>query len=100
VRDLLSDRDVKVRIEADPTERAREILAGLPFATDVLVEGKFIEAKVPPDRVAEVNQLLVQLGIEVRALVPKRSLEEYFLAITEGISEVTPDDRIGEGDAT
>jgi len=97
VRDLLSDRDVKVRIEADPAERAREVVAGLPFAADVLMEGKFIEAKLPPDRIPEVNHLLVQLGIEVRALVPKRSLEEYFLAITEGISEVTPDDKIGEG---
>jgi ABC-2 type transport system ATP-binding protein len=93
VRDLLSDRDVKVHIEAEPPERAREVVAGLPFATDVVRKGKTIEAKIPPDRLAEVNRLLVQLGIEVRALVPKRSLEEYFLTITEGISEVTPDGR-------
>jgi hypothetical protein len=32
--------------------------------------------------------MLVEAGIEVRAILPRRSLEEYFLAITEGASDV------------
>ena len=88
VRELLSEVISTVRIEADPLDRAREVIAGLPFAADVRTFGQSIEVRLPQDRIAETNRVLVQLGIQVRALVPKRSLEEYFLMLTEGVSEV------------
>jgi ABC-type multidrug transport system ATPase subunit len=88
VRELLSEAISTVRIEADPLDRAREVIAGLTFAADVRTSGQSIEVRLPQDRIAETNRVLVQLGIQVRALVPKRSLEEYFLMLTEGISEV------------
>jgi len=93
VRELLSDREVAVRFDARPFERAREVLAGLPFASGIRQNAESVEVCLPPDRIAEVNRLLVQLGLEVRSVVPKRSLEEYFLAITEGASEVSPSAR-------
>jgi hypothetical protein len=31
-----------------------------------------------------LNRALVRGGVQVKALVPRRSLEEYFLSITEG----------------
>jgi ABC-type multidrug transport system ATPase subunit len=90
VRDLLSEREVTVRFDARPPERAREVLAGFPFASRIKLEAGTVEVCLPADRIAEVNRVLVQLGLEVRAVIPKRSLEEYFLAITEGASEVSP----------
>jgi ABC-2 type transport system ATP-binding protein len=89
VRDLLSEREVTVRFDVRPSERAREVLAGLSFASKITMEAGTVEVCLPTDRIAEVNRVLVQLGLEVRAVIPKRSLEEYFLAITEGASEVT-----------
>ena len=82
VRSLLSDREAAVRIEAEPADRALELVAGLPFVADVRRAGEWLEARIPRDRIPDVNRLLVQGGIQVRALVPKRSLEEFFLALT------------------
>jgi ABC-2 type transport system ATP-binding protein len=97
VRDLLSEREVTVRFDARPSERARDVLAGLPFASGIRLEAGTVEVCLPADRIAEVNRLLVQLGLEVRAVVPRRSLEEYFLAITEGASDVSPAAKRAEG---
>jgi ABC-2 type transport system ATP-binding protein len=87
VRSLLSDHEALVRIEADPTARALEVLAQTPFVADLRHERGWIEARIPRDRIAGVNRLLVGAGIEVRALAPKRSLEEFFLAITQTAGE-------------
>jgi len=92
VRSLLSDREAAVRIEAEPADRALELVAGLPFVADVRRTGEWLEARIPRDRIPEVNRLLVQSGIQVRALAPKRSLEEFFLALTQ-----SADDGRGEG---
>jgi ABC-2 type transport system ATP-binding protein len=86
VRELLSEDVPTVRIDADPFDRALEAIAGLTFATDIRTTGQSIDVRLPQDRIAEVNRLLVQLGIQVRAIVPRRSLEEYFLGLTEGVS--------------
>jgi hypothetical protein len=37
-----------------------------------------------PESVGELNKLLVNNDIEVSGIVKSRSLEEYFLKITEG----------------
>jgi ABC-2 type transport system ATP-binding protein len=87
VQELLSEDVAAVRIDADPLDRAREAIAGLAFATDIRTSGQSIDVRLPQNRIAEVNRLLVQLGIQVRAIIPKRSLEEYFLSLTEGVSD-------------
>jgi ABC-2 type transport system ATP-binding protein len=87
VHALLSDRDAPVRIEAEPAARALELLARLPFVTDLRSAGGWLEARIPRERIAETNRLLVQAGIEVRALSPKRSLEEFFLDLTRADEE-------------
>ncbi len=94
VKEILNQAEVGVRIETDLPGRAAEIVAGLPFARDVEREEGAVHVTLPREHLAEVNRLLVQTGIGVRAFVPKRSLEDYFLAITEGESEVAPRDRL------
>ncbi len=94
VKEILNQAEVGVRIETDLPGRAAEIVAGLPFARGVEREEGAVHVTLPRERLAEVNRLLVQTGIGVRAFVPKRSLEDYFLAITEGESEVAPRDRL------
>lgn len=88
VQDLMSAGQNVVKIDAEPAERActliREQFPGAALKSD----GTSIEVAIPRDKVGRLNTDLVQAGITVRALVPKRSLEEYFLAITEGASDV------------
>jgi len=93
VSDILNQAEVGVRIEAEQPERAAEVVAALPYARAVMRENSVVSATLPRERLAEVNRLLVGLEIGVRAFVPKRSLEDYFLEITEGASDVAPRSR-------
>jgi ABC-type multidrug transport system ATPase subunit len=90
VSEVLTQAEVGVRIESDSPERAAEIVAGVPYARAVEREGQTVQAILPRDRLAEVNRLLVHLGVGVQVFAPKRSLEDYFLAITEGATDVSP----------
>jgi len=93
VRELLDSADNTLRIHADPPDRAMDLLRGLPFAHAVTRAGDAIDAAVPLERAAEVNAALVAGGVQVRALMPRRSLEQYFLSLTEGEGEVTAPER-------
>jgi len=64
------------------------VIASSGLATAAHAVGPAIECSMSRDRVGELNRLLVLDNIPVHALVPKRSLEEYFLSITEGGSEL------------
>ena len=88
VQDLLNSGSSIVRIEADPVEKAVRILQRLRYASGIKRNGQVLEVTVPRERIADMNVRFVRAGVDVSALVPKRSLEEYFLAITEGTSDV------------
>jgi len=90
VRDLLAAGAQRLRIVASPAPRAAEVLARIPGLTEVAVEGDAVTCTMSTNRAAEINRLLVTSGIDVHALTPRRSLEEYFLSITEGASDVIP----------
>jgi len=90
VHELLSETEVVLRVEARPVDKAFNIFAADPAVERLKKDGVMIECTVSRDRIGDLNRRLVDARIEVRALVPKRSLEEYFLSITEGASEVAP----------
>ena len=93
VAELLSASVGNVRVDADPVERAREILECDPAVKGVRVDGHFLDLDVAGTEAPRLNAMLVQAGISVRALVPKRSLEEYFLALTENAGGGDPGER-------
>ncbi len=95
VTDILNQAEVGVRIETDRPDRTAEVVAALPYARAVEREDRTVHVTLPRERLAEVNRLLVQTGVGVHAFVPKSSLEDYFLAITEGASDVAPRARQG-----
>jgi ABC-type multidrug transport system ATPase subunit len=90
VSDLLNSSENSVRIEALPVAAAISVLQRFPFVRSCEQRNGYLEVKMPFDRSAEVNAALVAAGVQVAALVPRRSLEEYFLAITEGASDIGP----------
>jgi ABC-2 type transport system ATP-binding protein len=97
VEELLATGDVHLQIDARPLEQAIVLLQGHPGVSDLKRNNAFVECTVSQDIVGHLNRLLVDGCVEVRAFVPKRSLEEYFLAITEGASEVAPSGRGRQG---
>lgn len=90
VQEILNQSEVCVHIESEQPERAAEIVAGLTYARAVEREDRTVRVTLPRERLAEVNGLLARMEVGVRAFVPRRSLEDYFLAITEGESDVVP----------
>lgn len=88
VHELLGTGTGIVRLSASPPAGALEVLRTLSFVREAALENGQIRLQVPSARVADLNAALVRAGIAVHALVPQRSLEDYFLSITEGTSEI------------
>jgi len=93
VRDLLNSGENTVCVEATPVEAAIEAIRRMSFVTGCQRREQFLDVKMPANRCAELNAGLVHSGVAVHSLVPRRSLEEYFLSITEdspqGTSQTT-----------
>jgi len=87
VADLLASGENIVRIETPLVDAALAVIASSGLATSVRTTGQVIECSMPREHIADINRMLVQANVPVQALVPKRSLEEYFLSITEGASD-------------
>ncbi|MGD8238100.1 MAG: ABC transporter ATP-binding protein [Armatimonadota bacterium] len=85
VAELLGSEKQTATLEVDDAGRASEVLAGQSFvAVAALGDGR-LSVVAEPDRLAEVNALLVSEGVRVSALVPERtSLEEMYLRIASG----------------
>jgi len=84
VQELLGGESGSVRLRAAPVDRALEIIRTLPFAGEARAEGDDILVQIPSARAGALNAELVKGGVEVRSLIPQRSLEEYFLSLTGG----------------
>jgi ABC-type multidrug transport system ATPase subunit len=85
VSKLLNSSTLKVTVEVENAEAAIRILENTIWYKSIesITENKFslsIEQKTIP----ELNKYLVENGLLVNALIPVRSLEDYFLSITSG----------------
>jgi ABC-2 type transport system ATP-binding protein len=87
VSELLNGGSSYFTIQASPQEKALETLAKIPWV-EVVAKGNALDVRIDSKRAAELNRILVTSGIEISSFASKRSLEDYFLKITEGASEV------------
>ncbi len=83
VKELLEDQESLVRLDVRPVEVALRILSEHRMASSVTSSGDRVELKMPASRVPALAKLLTEAGVEIHALTPRRSLEEYFLSLTE-----------------
>ena len=87
VTELLDGDSSYYTIQASPQEEALKILRNVAWV-EIVAEANGIDVRIDSRRAAELNRLLVTSGVDVSAFAAKRSLEDYFLKITEGASEV------------
>ena len=81
---LLKSENHSVTFEIDKIPQALEIIKGTPWE-------KYLQNRTDTGLVfdmskkaaAELNRVLTQHHLQISAIIPKRSLEEYFLTITE-----------------
>ncbi|MBK7265219.1 MAG: ABC transporter ATP-binding protein [Ignavibacteriales bacterium] len=84
VEDLLNAAETRVNIEVDNTEKAVQIIneSGINGRIDD-VSNSTIIMFMNKSEIAPLNKKFVEAEIAVHSLVPTRSLEEYFLNLTE-----------------
>jgi ABC-2 type transport system ATP-binding protein len=83
VSKLLNSNRLKVTVEVENVELAKAVLDNTVWYNQI---ESFTENKLSFDlenkEIAELNKFLVEKGVMVNALIPVRSLEDYFLNIT------------------
>ncbi|RYZ00621.1 MAG: ABC transporter ATP-binding protein [Chitinophagaceae bacterium] len=82
VRDLLNPEDMRVELTAADPAAARAALALSAWADRLGPATDRILLRLARTEVPALNRDLVALGIDVLALQPRYSLEDYFLSIT------------------
>lgn len=83
VDDLLKSKVLKVTIEVDKPEEVKNILQNTQWYQCIeSIKGNKFYFNLEQDGIPVLNKYLVEKGIRVSALVPVRSLEDYFLSIT------------------
>lgn len=85
VNELLDSQNVSVTIEVTNREAALNYLSGTEWKDKINSSaGNEIVLNIQKEELPRLNKCLVENNIEVSALIPTRSLEDYFLKITEG----------------
>ncbi len=88
VSKLLEREATEYSIQASPLDAAIKLIGDLPWAEVVSLENGKIQVHVSPGHASELNRALVTHAIAVSSFYPHRTLEDFFLKITEGTSEI------------
>lgn len=85
VDELLKSDNVSVTFEVDDISKAAEVLNYTMWSKNFKSKEKNqLQLEMPLKEVADLNKHFIENGIAVSAVIPVRSLEDYFLKITEG----------------
>ncbi|MGK9368444.1 ABC transporter ATP-binding protein [Melioribacter sp. Ez-97] len=84
VSELLRSDRMNVSFEVSDPLKASDIIKEVAASGEFQPGSNKITLSLTQKEISELNKKLVENGIEVYSIVPVRSLEEYFLKITEG----------------
>lgn len=91
VTKLLEGGENYVIVRGKPISKIRSVLErNKQFVRKFVERDGAFEVSVSPENVPHLNNELVRKGIMVEALVPRRSLEDFFIAITESQEQQRP----------
>jgi ABC-2 type transport system ATP-binding protein len=85
---LLETEATEYSIQASPLDAAIKLIGNLPWVEVVSSEHGKLGVHVSPGHASELNRLLVAHEIDVSSFYPHRTLEDFFLKVTEGTSEI------------
>lgn len=84
VSELLNANDLKVTVETGNPDAAVKLISESKWGSFLQsTAGKTLMFLLKQEQISELNKFLVTNNIEVNAVIPRRSLEEYFLNITD-----------------
>jgi ABC-2 type transport system ATP-binding protein len=88
VSDLLGKEPTDYALQAFPIHSALELMESLSWVKVLSAGNNTMEVRVEPGQAPELNKYLVTHGILVSSFSPHRSLEDFFLKVTGGKSEI------------
>jgi len=86
---LKPDGALEVRLEVDDADAVGKVITGLDWVQPAgqSPTGEML-LRLSEDRPAELNRLLVEAGVGVKALIPQRmTLEDFFIQVTSSTGE-------------
>lgn len=84
VQELLNSGDQYVQIQVEPIEAAEQIIKSFSFVNKYERNNKSLIIYTSIDRIPEINAEFVKHNLRVTSIIPRRSLEDYFIEMTEG----------------
>jgi ABC-2 type transport system ATP-binding protein len=88
VSELLDQEPTDYSIHVSPDDSALELIRKLPWVEVLSSERSKVEVRMEGGRASELNRFLMTNGIEVTSFYPHRTLEDFFLKITRGKTEL------------
>ena len=83
VNELLKASDTFItEIHAKPIAKARKIMEELSFISKVSESNGKLKIKIAYDKLEELNRTLIENDVRVSAVIPRSTLEDYFLSLT------------------
>ncbi|MEN9971949.1 MAG: hypothetical protein RIS20_296 [Bacteroidota bacterium] len=84
VKELLNAQEMVVQLDVNDVEKAIQVLnVSFSSASYKKINDRIIEVNIEKQLVPSLNRTLVQEGVEVHALEPKRKLEDFFMKIIQ-----------------
>ncbi len=84
VQDLLNAQELLVHLEVDAVEKAKQVISAhfnnAQFVGETATE---LEVAIEKSQVPNLNKALIENGVQVFALEPKRKLEDFFMKIVQ-----------------
>lgn len=88
VSELLGQKPKEYSIQVSPLDPAVDLIKKLSWVEILSAQNGKVRIHIGSDQVSELNRILVTNHFEVSSLYPHSTLEEYFLKITEGTSDI------------
>ena len=83
VHDLLNESDTSItEIRVEPLVKARKVLESLDYISNIAESDGTFKVKIANKDLKQLTRELVKGNFDVSAIIPRTSLEDYFLSLT------------------
>jgi ABC-2 type transport system ATP-binding protein len=84
VKELLNAQEMVVQLEVNDVDKTIQVInASFAGASHKKINERIVEVNIEKQLVPSLNLILVQEGVEVHAMEPKRKLEDFFMKIIQ-----------------
>lgn len=84
VHDLFNESDTFItEITAEPVVKAKTTLESLEYVSNVVESSGTLKVRIANKDLSQLTRDLVKADIDVSAIIPRISLEDYFLSLTD-----------------